>query len=121
MKAPATALLLLTLLSAPPLVAAQAERGPAGKTPAAEHGARQADCSKSRQPQRCEAMQKAQAACQEKFGPELRDCINRHTSSHPNSHPGAKKADSAYHLRRDAARIEHDVLIFSKHIVVPER
>lgn len=89
MKAPATALLLLTLLSALP---AQAERGPAGKAPAAEQGARQADCSKSRQPQRCEAMRKAQAACQDKFGPELRDCINSHTSGHAGDHPSGKKA-----------------------------
>ncbi|BBN87330.1 hypothetical protein [Azospira sp. I09] len=92
MKAPATALLLLTLLCAQAAVSAPAERSPAGKTPAAAPAPLQADCSKSRQPQRCEAMQKAQAACQDKFGPELRDCINRHTSSHPNSHPGAKKA-----------------------------
>lgn len=88
MKAPATALLLLTLLCAQAAVSAPAERSPAGKAPAAAPAPLQADCSKSRQPQRCEAMQKAQAACQDKFGPELRDCINRHTSSHP----GAKKA-----------------------------
>lgn len=92
MKAPATALLLLTLLCAQAAVSAPAERSPAGKAPAAAPAPLQADCSKSRQPQRCEAMQKAQAACQDKFGPELRDCINRHTSSHPNSPPGAKKA-----------------------------
>lgn len=92
MKAPATALLLLTLLCAQAAVSAPAERGPAGKAQAAPPATTQADCSKSRQPQRCDAMQKAQAACQDKFGPELRDCINRHTSSHSNSHPGAKKA-----------------------------
>jgi len=92
MKAPATALLLLTFLCAQAAGPARAERSPAGKAPAAAPAPLQADCSKSRQPQRCEAMQKAQAACQDKFGPELRDCINRHTSSHPNSHPGAKKA-----------------------------
>lgn len=92
MKAPATALLLLTLLCAQAAVSAPAERSPAAKAPAAAPAPLQADCRKSRQPQRCEAMQKAQAACQDKFGPELRDCINRHTSSHPNSHPGAKKA-----------------------------
>ena len=92
MKAPATALLLLTLLCAQAAVSAPAERSPAGKAPATAPAPLQADCSKSRQPQRCEAIQKAQAACQDKFGPELRDCINRHTSSHSNSHPGAKKA-----------------------------
>ncbi len=92
MKAPATALLLLTLLCTQAAVSAPAERSPAGKAPAAAPAPLQADCSKSRQPQRCDAMQKAQAACQDKFGPELRDCINRHTSSHPNSHPGSKKA-----------------------------
>jgi cytochrome c2 len=92
MKAPATALLLLTLLCAQAAVSAPTEQSPAGKAPATAPAPLQADCSKSRQPQRCEAMQKAQAACQDKFGPELRDCINRHTSSHSNSHPGAKKA-----------------------------
>lgn len=91
MKAPATALLLLTLLSAQPALSAPAERGPAGKAQAVPPATTQADCSKSRQPQRCEAMQKAQAACQDKFGPALRDCINSHTNSHPTSHPGAKK------------------------------
>lgn len=34
------------------------------------------DCSKSRNPQRCEARQKAQDACKGKVGPERRQCMS---------------------------------------------
>lgn len=37
------------------------------------------DCSKARDPQRCEARQKARAACKDKArGPEHRQCVEEH-------------------------------------------
>ena len=42
---------------------------------AALHAQGATDCSKSRNPERCEARQKARAACQDKRGAERRRCV----------------------------------------------
>lgn len=91
MKNPWTAALLLAALVALP---AQAQPAAEAARPKATDGCQgkngeqrrrcqrdtmpSADCAKARDPQRCEAMRKAQQACQDKFGPELRQCIEAH-------------------------------------------
>ena len=37
------------------------------------------DCSKARNPQRCEAHQKAKEACKDKAGPDYRQCLRENT------------------------------------------
>lgn len=57
------------------LLAIPAHAQPASAGAGSGPGPGKADCSKARNPQNCEARQKAMAGCQDKTGPARRSCV----------------------------------------------